>query len=506
VDTYIDNGELDAAVPLLWQASERILAGDNKRTIWTCGGTRPCPLSSPVNPSVSQGHAVEAGNEVEQASGTPHAIACDYPGDDGDAGVGVTRCLTQGTTEHLALERMAHAGVTASADTCDGLSLSPDVSRVEAHSREMPCMEEDDMLAGPDRNTRDCNEALGDSLGAHMAGTGAGRRVGSHCGPSGVHLGCMGDGDPKDRRVRAWEGHLIAHSAVCSEALLMIADSAGVDRPPAADWEGNADQLLAPSVGALGGCASNAPHADPHENTVCCLVTAGENLGGAATKASPAQWRGSTSLAPVSTSGGAGGGDAEDAWSPECRDHTTVALPTAAGCATMDGDPKMRSFAPHAARAAAQDACGSLSAAAASAASGECALLASEPAGAAGKYAAGVGTPVATYQVHLSSCSAASCHGAASVPSLQGKARDVDRAGTPETPELPGVAAIPLFLARFDAVWIYAELATMYVSHVEKLREYELACNVLRALLGGSACPSRRYAFLDHVLIVFRVA
>lgn len=50
----------------------------------------------------------------------------------------------------------------------------------------------------------------------------------------------------------------------------------------------------------------------------------------------------------------------------------------------------------------------------------------------------------------------------------------------------------PLFLARFDAAWIYCELATMYVSYLEKKKKYKEACGLLRALLGGSACPLRR--------------
>lgn len=50
----------------------------------------------------------------------------------------------------------------------------------------------------------------------------------------------------------------------------------------------------------------------------------------------------------------------------------------------------------------------------------------------------------------------------------------------------------PLFLARFDAAWIHCELATMYVSYLERQKEYREACELLRALLGGSACPSRR--------------
>ena len=51
----------------------------------------------------------------------------------------------------------------------------------------------------------------------------------------------------------------------------------------------------------------------------------------------------------------------------------------------------------------------------------------------------------------------------------------------------------PLFLARFHAAWIYAELATMFTSLLERQQQYGEACGVLRALLGGSACPSRRY-------------
>lgn len=50
----------------------------------------------------------------------------------------------------------------------------------------------------------------------------------------------------------------------------------------------------------------------------------------------------------------------------------------------------------------------------------------------------------------------------------------------------------PLFLARFDAAWIHCELATMYVSYLERQKEYREACELLQALIGGSACPSRR--------------
>jgi hypothetical protein len=82
--------------------------------------------------------------------------------------------------------------------------------------------------------------------------------------------------------------------------------------------------------------------------------------------------------------------------------------------------------------------------------------------------------------------------GAASGARRQGAAAESDGGGAPETPDLLGEAAVPLFLARFDAAWIYAELTTMYVSHLERVREYELACDLLRALLGGSACPGRR--------------
>lgn len=52
----------------------------------------------------------------------------------------------------------------------------------------------------------------------------------------------------------------------------------------------------------------------------------------------------------------------------------------------------------------------------------------------------------------------------------------------------------PLFLARFDAAWILCELATMYVSYLERQKQYREACELLRALLGGAACPSRRHA------------
>lgn len=56
----------------------------------------------------------------------------------------------------------------------------------------------------------------------------------------------------------------------------------------------------------------------------------------------------------------------------------------------------------------------------------------------------------------------------------------------------------PLFLARFDAAWIFCELATMYVSYLERQKEYQEACELLQALLGGSACPSRRRGSTPH--------
>jgi hypothetical protein len=65
-----------------------------------------------------------------------------------------------------------------------------------------------------------------------------------------------------------------------------------------------------------------------------------------------------------------------------------------------------------------------------------------------------------------------------------------DKSGHQQTDE----ADAPLFLARFDAAWIYGELATMHVSYLEKKRQYNEACTLLRALLGGSACPLRRCA------------
>ena len=67
-------------------------------------------------------------------------------------------------------------------------------------------------------------------------------------------------------------------------------------------------------------------------------------------------------------------------------------------------------------------------------------------------------------------------------------------ASCPSPPSDGGGGTTPLFLARFDAAWIDAELATMYNSHLEKKKEYEQSCALLRALLGGSACPARRCA------------
>lgn len=93
---------------------------------------------------------------------------------------------------------------------------------------------------------------------------------------------------------------------------------------------------------------------------------------------------------------------------------------------------------------------------------------------------------------------AVSYSGAAAAPILGDQACHKSPAPQPVQSEADGAPTapppVPLFLARFDAAWIYAELATMYVSHLEKQRQYEAACSLLRALLGGSACPARRCA------------
>lgn len=76
-------------------------------------------------------------------------------------------------------------------------------------------------------------------------------------------------------------------------------------------------------------------------------------------------------------------------------------------------------------------------------------------------------------------------------------AEEVGSTGTAQCQELAAAQQSvqePLFLARFDAAWIYGELATMYVGYLEKKRQYKEACTLLRALLGGTACPLRRCA------------
>ena len=42
------------------------------------------------------------------------------------------------------------------------------------------------------------------------------------------------------------------------------------------------------------------------------------------------------------------------------------------------------------------------------------------------------------------------------------------------------------FLMRFTAAWVYVAMATAGVSLLEKQKEYETACDLLRQLLGTS--------------------
>jgi fanconi-associated nuclease 1 len=51
---------------------------------------------------------------------------------------------------------------------------------------------------------------------------------------------------------------------------------------------------------------------------------------------------------------------------------------------------------------------------------------------------------------------------------------------------------VPLFLRRFDAGWVYCQMATVGVSLLERRREHRAAADRLQQLLGGACCPSRR--------------
>jgi hypothetical protein len=50
----------------------------------------------------------------------------------------------------------------------------------------------------------------------------------------------------------------------------------------------------------------------------------------------------------------------------------------------------------------------------------------------------------------------------------------------------------PLFLARFSAAWVYASMATVAVSLLEKEKRHREAVDLVQCLLGGNACPARR--------------
>lgn len=55
-----------------------------------------------------------------------------------------------------------------------------------------------------------------------------------------------------------------------------------------------------------------------------------------------------------------------------------------------------------------------------------------------------------------------------------------------------GAAARPLFFARFCAGWVHASLGTIAVSLLERDKAWDAAVELLRLLLGGNACLSRR--------------
>jgi Fanconi-associated nuclease 1 len=49
-----------------------------------------------------------------------------------------------------------------------------------------------------------------------------------------------------------------------------------------------------------------------------------------------------------------------------------------------------------------------------------------------------------------------------------------------------------MFLARFTAAWVYAEMGTVAVALLEKQQQYRGAVELLQLLLGGNACVGRR--------------
>ena len=60
---------------------------------------------------------------------------------------------------------------------------------------------------------------------------------------------------------------------------------------------------------------------------------------------------------------------------------------------------------------------------------------------------------------------------------------------------------LPLFLVRFCAAWVYAGMATVGVSILEKKRQYREAVERLRCLLGGNCCPSRRGYWWNRLVL-----
>eukprot|EP00210_Caulerpa_lentillifera_P006370 g6085.t1 len=59
----------------------------------------------------------------------------------------------------------------------------------------------------------------------------------------------------------------------------------------------------------------------------------------------------------------------------------------------------------------------------------------------------------------------------------------------------------PLFLARFTSIWITVKLATVGVAYLEKRKQYKLAIEKLRTLLGGNCCPFSRGHWWNRLII-----
>ena len=74
------------------------------------------------------------------------------------------------------------------------------------------------------------------------------------------------------------------------------------------------------------------------------------------------------------------------------------------------------------------------------------------------------------------------------------------RDALPNDVSFPGKAP-PLFLARFSATWVYVRMATEGVTFLEKRKRHEKCVELLRCLLGGNACPSKRGLWWTRLII-----